>query len=218
MTTVIIPWRPQPSRLEAFAAVTAWYRRALPDARIRPVDSGDLPFNLARCRNLGVSAEGLDEPVIIADADTIPEEAPLRAALATLDDGLTHLPYTEYRWLGEEGSAQFFAGAALADCDFTLISGACSGVYVTTPRNWARHAGQDEGFRGWGFEDSAWLIAHRMLAGAEPTRHEGRVYALQHETQLREGEQYEENAARMQRYRDAAAQGETAFAEFVNGL
>jgi hypothetical protein len=218
MTTVIIPWRAQPSRLEAYAAVTAWYREFLPEARILPVDSGDQPFILARCRNLGTSTLEPDEPVIIADADTLPERAALISALSSLGDGVTHLPYTEYRWLGPEGTAQFFAGTPLAECDYTVVHGACSGVYVSTPRTWAAHAGQDEGFRGWGFEDSAWLIAHRMLLGAEPARHEGRVYALQHETQLREGEQYEANAARMQRYRDTAAQGPAAFRAFLADL
>ncbi|NQX25959.1 hypothetical protein HQQ81_01155 [Microbacteriaceae bacterium VKM Ac-2854] len=218
MTTVIIPWRAQPSRLAAYDAVTAWYREVLPEARILPIDSGDTPFNLARCRNLGVASVEPDEPIVIADADTFPEEAPLRAAIAAAGDGVTHLPYTEYRWLGPEGTAQYFAGTALPDCEYTVVHGACSGVYVSTPRVWAAHAGQDEGFRGWGFEDSAWLVAHRMLLGAEPARHEGRVYALHHLTQLREGEQYEANAARMQRYRDAAAQGKSAFVTFLEEL
>ncbi|NQX12563.1 hypothetical protein HQQ80_13060 [Microbacteriaceae bacterium VKM Ac-2855] len=215
MTTVIIPWRPQPSRLVAFDAVSSWYRDNLEGANIVTVDSDDVPFNLARCRNLGVAAAEPDEPLVIGDADTIPERAPLLAALAAAVDGVVHLPYSEYRWLGLDGSAQHLAGTPLAECDFTLIHGACSGVYVTTPRTWAAHGGQDEGFRGWGFEDSAWLLAHTMLLGAEPARHEGRVYALQHETQQREGEQYEANAARMQRYRDAAAHGREAVAALV---
>jgi hypothetical protein len=41
------------------------------------------------------------------------------------------------------------------------------------------------------------------LLGAVPQRHDGAVYALHHVTQLREGEQYDANAALMQRYRDA---------------
>lgn len=216
MTTVIIPWRPQPSRVAAYETVTAWYRENVADARIHPIDSGDDPFNLARCRNLGVRAvEDPDEAVIIGDADTIPERGPLLDALAAAGDGRVHLPYTAYHWLGEAGTAQAFASVPLPECDFTLVRGACSGVYVTTPRTWAAHGGQDEGFRGWGFEDAAWMLAHTVLLGAEPARHEGRVYAMQHETQLREGEQYEANAARMQRYREAAAEGRAAVAALL---
>ena len=205
MVTVIIPWRPQPSRLEAFEATAAWYRANLPGAEIRCVDSGEVPFNLARCRNVGMAAVAdLDEVVVIGDADTIPTIGPLLEAVAAArTSGLVHLPYTRYQWLGATGTAAFFDGTDLADVEATLVVGACSGVYVTTPRTWASHGGQDERFRGWGFEDSAWFAAHTTLLGSQPRRHDGDVYALHHETQLREGEQYDANAALRERYRDA---------------
>jgi hypothetical protein len=205
VVTVIIPWRPQPSRLAAFEATSEWYRANLPGAEIRTVDSGEVPFNLARCRNVGMAAVAdPDEVVIIGDADTIPSIAPLLEAVAAArDSGLVHLPYTRYQWLGAVGTAAFFGGAPLASVEATLVVGACSGVYVTTPRTWASHGGQDERFRGWGFEDSAWFAAHTTLLGSQPRRHDGDVYALHHETQLREGEQYDANAALRERYRDA---------------
>jgi len=202
---VIIPWRPQPSRLAAFDATSAWYLENLPGAEILTVDSGEVPFNLARCRNVGMAAvSDPDEVVIIGDADTIPSVEPLLAAIAAAaTSGLVHLPYTRYQWLGRDGTAAFFDGAPLATVEATLVVGACSGVYVTTPRTWASHGGQDERFRGWGFEDSAWFAAHTTLLGSHPQRHDGDVYALHHETQLREGEQYEANAALRERYREA---------------
>ena len=205
MVTVIIPWRPQPSRLAAFEATSEWYRANLPGAEIRTVDSGDVPFNLARCRNVGMAAVAdPDEVVVIGDADTIPSVAPLLEAVsAARDSGLVHLPYTRYQWLGAVGTAAFFDGAPLETIEATLVVGACSGVYVTTPRTWASHGGQDERFRGWGFEDSAWFAAHTTLLGSQPQRHDGNVYALHHETQLREGEQYDANAALRERYREA---------------
>ena len=205
MVTVIIPWRPQPSRLAAFEATSGWYLENLPGAVVRTVDSGEVPFNLARCRNVGIAEiADPDEVVIIGDADTIPSIEPLLAAIeAAATSGLVHLPYTAYQWLGREGTAAFFDGTALPAVEATLVVGACSGVYVTTPRTWASHGGQDERFRGWGFEDSAWFAAHTTLLGSQPQRHEGNVYALHHETQLREGEQYEANAALRERYREA---------------
>jgi hypothetical protein len=127
-----------------------------------------------------------------------------------------HLPYTAYQWLGREGTAAFFDGTALPSVEATLVRGACSGVYVTTPRTWASHGGQDERFRGWGFEDSAWFAAHTTLLGSQPQRHEGNVYALHHETQLREGEQYDKNAALRERYREAESSPE-AMRELVFG-
>ncbi len=178
----------------------------MPDATIRTVDSHDAVFNLSQCRNLGV--RGVDDPsevVVINDADTLPEPTALREAIAAAaTSGLVHLPYTEYHWLGATGSAQFSAGTPLADCDYELVRGACSGVYVTTPSTWWAHGGQDEGFRGWGFEDAAWYLAHGTLLGAPPVRHDGAVYALHHVAEVRAGAQYDANADRMARYRKAA--------------
>jgi hypothetical protein len=203
---VLIPWRPQPSRLAAFDAVASWYRENIPGAEIRAIDSPDKVFNLSRCRNIGVA--GILDPhqvVIISDADTLPELAALERAIeGARTSGLVHLPYDEYHWLGAAGTAQYAAGLPLAECDFELVRGACSGIYVTTPATWWAHGGQDEIFRGWGYEDAAWYLAHTTLLGAEPVRSAGRVYALHHEAQPRTGAQYDANAARMDEYRAAA--------------
>lgn len=160
---------------------------------------------LAACRNLGVSLAAPDRVVVISDADTIPEPGPLRAAItAAASSGRVHLPYDEYRWLGPEGSRQVTTGVPLAACDFELVRGACSGVYVTTPRTWWSHGGQDPLFRGWGFEDAAWYLAHETLLGEAPRRHPGRVFALHHEPEVRAGARFEANEQRMARYRAAA--------------
>jgi len=206
MLTVLVPWRPQPTRVPAFAAVEDWYAQHLPEAVIRVVDSDDAIFNLSRCRNLGIaSIADPREVVVINDADTLPQKDALLEAIAAASvSGLVHLPYDEYHWLGADGTAQYAAGTALDECEFELVRGACSGVYVTTPQTWWAHGGQDERFRGWGFEDAAWYLAHETLLGEAPRRHHGRVYALHHTAEVREGLQYEANAAHMERYRAAA--------------
>ncbi len=206
MVTVIIPWRPTPSRQQAFDLVSTWYRTELPEANLVTVDSDDELFNLARCRNLGVaSTHGDNEVVVISDADTFPEARALHEAIAEAStSGLVHLPYDEYHWLGPTGTDELLSGVPAAECDFELVRGACSGVYVTTAATWWSHGGQDERFRGWGFEDAAWYLAHTTLLGVAPRRHRGRVFALHHQTQLREGEQYDRNADLAARYREAA--------------
>lgn len=203
--TVVIPWRPAPSRMDAFEFVTAWYADNMPEATVRPIDTADDVFVLAACRNRAIASAGLDEVVVVNDADTIPEVDALRAAVeAARTSGRVHLPYTEYHWLGREGTAQLRAGTPPRDCEFDLVIGACSGVYATTPRTWAAHGGQDERFRGWGFEDAAWYLAYETLFGAPPVRHDGNVYALHHQAEVRAGVQYDANAALMERYRAAA--------------
>lgn len=205
--TVIIPWRPQASRIAAFDAVVDWYRWNIPGVDIETVDCDQETFNLSRCRNRGIARiEDPDRVVIINDADTIPQLDSLREAIvAASTSGLVHLPYTRYHWLGATGTNQYSDGTPLEDCDYELIVTACSGVYVTTPASWFSHGGQDERFRGWGFEDAAWHLAHETLLGAPPHRHFGSVFALHHEPQLREGPQFDANAHLMQQYRDAAS-------------
>ncbi len=202
---VVIPWRPAPSRLEAFDRVVGWYQENLRGVAVETIDTDDVPFVLAACRNAAMRDAPPDTVVVIGDADTIPERAPLLAAIrAAATSGVVHLPYDEYRWLGPAGTAEFLAGADLDTCAVEqYVHTACSGIYVATPRNWARHGGQDEGFQGWGFEDAAWNLAHRTLLGAPPRRHRGRVYALHHDSAPREGLRYAANAARMERYRSA---------------
>ncbi|GAA1764829.1 galactosyltransferase-related protein [Agromyces humatus] len=215
---IVIPWRPAPSRVEAFERVFEWYRRMLPEFRIVTCDTDDEVFALARTRNLGVASADDDEVVVISDADTFPEPGPVRAAVAAAArSGRVQLPYTAYRWLGPDGSAQFAEGVSPADCDYELVPGACSGVYVTTRRSWQAHGGQDERFRGWGFEDKAWYVAHETLLGAPPQRHDGRVYALHHAVEARTGPDYDRNAKLMQRYLNAAGDREAMERLVVEG-
>jgi hypothetical protein len=212
---VVLPWRPAPSRIPAYERVRDWYAVQLPELEVTTIDTDDQPFVLAACRNKAMRDAADDTVVVIGDADTLPEPAPLRAAIeAARYSDRVHLPYDEYRWLGRPGSAQFDAGVPLVDCEYELVLGACSGVYVATPRTWAAHGGQDENFRGWGFEDAAWFLAHETLLGGPPVRHSGRVYALHHTGEVRAGAQYDLNAARMERYRQAAGDP-TAMAQLV---
>ncbi|WP_336645606.1 hypothetical protein [Microbacterium sp. USHLN186] len=216
---IVIPWRSAPSRIDAFERVIAWYGENLPQVPLETVDTGDVPFVLAACRNTAMRNAAMHEVVVIGDADTIPERAPLIAAIrAAAESPFVHLPYDEYRWLGRTGSADHAVGVRLEDCAVEqYVDGACSGVYVATPRTWASHGGQDEGFRGWGFEDAAWFLAHSTILGQPPVRHPGRVYALHHVGEVREGAGYDANAARMERYR-AAAGDPTAMARMVGAV
>ena len=203
----MIPWRSHESRIDALTAVTAWYFENFVEFKIHLVDSTDDVFNLAQARNSGVAlVADPTEVVIVNDADTIPDATALRIAISVArTSGVTHLPYTSYRWLGPSGTRQLQAGLHPEQCDHHLVPGACSGVYVTTPRSWASHGGQDERFRGWGFEDAAWYLAHTTLLGEPPRRNRGVVFALSHDLELRSGPQYESNAALMKRYREASS-------------
>lgn len=206
-----IPWRSQPHRVYAHDLTVARYRDLLPDAHIVDVDTDHAPFCLAACRNKAVrlaEAGGFDV-VVLADADTLPEREPLHAAItAAAGDNRVHLPYTEYRSLRRDGTDQALDGIPLDRCAHLTVPYATSGVYVTTPTTWWACGGQDERFQGWAPEDMAWLIAHRLLLGCEPARHEGRVYALHHESPPKTGPTYDAAVELYQRYVQAGDAGD----------
>jgi hypothetical protein len=193
---VVIPWRAKKDRQYAFNVVTSWYKNNLPDAKLFFSDDGKKDFCLSGCRNVGVknAEESGANVVIINDADTIPEIDPLMSAITQASqDDYVHLPYTEYRALGFQGTKEFKRGKELKKCDAFIVNGAVSGVYVASPKTWWSHYGQDERFRGWGFEDAAWYKAHTVILGQEPVRHEGKLYALNHISANKEGPLFESN-------------------------
>lgn len=215
-----IPWRAQPHRVYAHDLTVQRYEDLLPDATIVDVDTDHEPFCLAGCRNKAVRIaddRGADI-VVLADADTLPEAKPLREAIDQARySRFVHLPYTEYRSLRADGTKHHRQGVALEDCAHMVVGGACSGVYVTTPKTWWSHGGQDERFRGWAPEDAAWMSAHKTLLGAEPVRHDGRVYALHHESPVKSGPHYEAGYALIYRYHQAEGDPEAMRALVTEG-
>jgi hypothetical protein len=161
-----IPWRPAPDREDAFIDTCHWYEShdfevVYGESPKRSV--AERPFNLAKARNHLVRNVMTADVMVLSDADTIPEYFPLMEAIAAASaDDLVHLPYHLY-----------------LDGDGQYIPGATSGVYVFTRRAWESTNGQDERFEGWGYEDSAWRLAHLTLNGRIP-RHEGLVQASSH--------------------------------------
>lgn len=203
MVEVWIPWRDHPSRRRGRAFVEAWWTRHGFD--VQYVDVPGDPFNLAACRNEAVRRSS-SHVLVIADADTLPEYGPLTVAMKiAAAEGGTVLPYDEYRSLRADGSRQALARYPLERCNHMVVAGACSGVFVTTKRGWALHHGQDERFAGWGCEDAAWDIAHTTLIGP-PMRVPGRVFALGHQSQDKDGAPTQNNFHRIALY--LAAQGD----------
>jgi hypothetical protein len=203
-TSVFIPWRPATSRLPAFDFTRDWWRSQGFDVHL--VDSDDRPFSLAASRNLAVALSSVDPlaPIVISDADTVGEFAAIAEALERTDaEERTFLPYTEYRSLGEAGTAQALAGRQLELCSHLVYPPAVSGIYITTPAVWTQYGGQDPRFRGWLGEDIAHMHAHETLIGPLG-RTQGKAYALGHDSEVKEGPQYDANAQLMHRYGAAA--------------
>lgn len=208
---VAIPWRPQPHRIYAHDLTRVRYMELIPNAEVVDVDTAHEEFSRAGARNEAVrTAQRLGaDVVVIGDADTLPERDPLLEAIEQARvSRFVHLPYTEYRSLRVDGTQQYLTGRPLQECNHLVVPYACSGVYVTTPATWWSCGGQDERFQGWAPEDYAWLIAHRALLGHDPVRHDGRVYALHHDTPPKSGPAYDASVELYQRYLHAGDSGD----------
>lgn len=181
---------------------------ALPDAPIVFADSGHEPFSRAASRNEGVrqAAAGGARIVVVCDADTVPEVEPLRESVAQVGVGQLHLPYTWFRMLTARGTADWFAGelppACASEGDHERAVG---GALVCTPGTWWALGGQDEGFTGWGCEDTAFWAAASTFGSV--VRHEGTITHLWHQGVNAEraigSPAYRRNVTRCQLYTDA---------------
>lgn len=181
---IVIPWRPQPSRIPAFEFVYGWYQANFPDSNIYLMD--DKPgekFNLSASRNDGVRiAEKIGcDVVVISDADTFPEIETLKKTIdAAMNDNFIHNPYTSTFEYDKEYSDKILNGEDPKD--FPHISHiSTGGIYVCKPSSWWAIGGQDEKFIGWGYEDSAMSHAHQVINHKELVKHSGTVHMLNHE-------------------------------------
>lgn len=146
--TVVIPWRPTPTRVPAYERVTA--HLAPLEARgwlIRPTDTEHDPFNRAAARNAGIRAAP-DGVVIVHDADIlIPHRQLTDAVRDATRTGALVTPYTRVTYTDAKGRP------------WHITTDAPGGCAVATRTAWATLGGYDDTFTGWGYEDNA-LAAH----------------------------------------------------------
>lgn len=174
-----IPWREHKSRTMAFEETVNWYQQNGFTVVTMDAQPSTPQFNPAAARNALVREHFENAPVaILSDADTVPEIGPLLEAIKSVvveGSNLVQLPYNLYRH--EKGPGDGFG--------HEFYENACSGVLVFKPATWWEIGGQDERFMGWGFEDTAFRLAHETLLGPM-MRHQGTVHAAWHEPARRE--------------------------------
>jgi hypothetical protein len=184
----VIPWKETPSRKEPFQALIDWYQTNLPDIEIILVNASDEVWLPSATRNLGVrkAQEAGCDVVIINDADTIPElHSLLEAAKLAYSDGMVHNPYRLCKTFTYEESKPYYDGVKqLHELRGTEHVTANGGIYVCTPEAWWKIGGMDEKFKQWGYEDSAFEIAHGIINGCAIVKNNGTIYSLGHELQI----------------------------------
>lgn len=192
--TVCIPWRAQPQRLAAFAAVTDWWQSR--GYRIALGDGDASVFNISQARNRAVS-KARTEIVIVADADTIPDQVALTVAQRQLEAHMVIYPFNVYRYI----EAEPVVGVNPAELpESRQYRGSVGGLFMTTKATYDEVGRHDEGFEQWGFEDNAFHLAADTLGRV--VRITGIVHAYGHEA-VRDMSRANPGRARAELYRFA---------------
>lgn len=183
---IVIPWRPQPSRLEAFEFIYAHYREMFPDSPIYLSDVPSERFNISAARNVGCIQAFYDgcDVVIVADADTYVEKYELeKSAERAVEFEVIVLAYSDLRLLDASTSTSLMK-KEIAPVDAARVSPALynqvAGVYVLTEATFWKLNGWDQRFEGWGYEDLAIEKAHKVILGRNYIRTYGKALSLNH--------------------------------------
>jgi hypothetical protein len=135
-----------------------------------------LPVTFAECPdpvwskgaavNPAITASTADV-VIVADADSYVDHAPLTAAIADTQTGGWAMPYSDVKRLDRPSTAAVLAGKPgrprLERGPYPALPG--GGIVIAHRDAWATVRGLDPRFRGWGGEDHALGLAMRILVG-----------------------------------------------------
>lgn len=177
--TVLIPWRPSPSRLKPYECVRRWWAEFFPDWPVITADSETDIFSLSQARN-NACRQAETDIVVFCDADTIPPLEGIKAAVQN-PVGITW-PHKMWRLIPPEYAEKpwhtFDSAPALSEYPNGL-----GGVMICTRDEYWRLGGQPEEFCGWGHEDRAFHCVVNTLS----TFHQigGIAYSIEHNQRLR---------------------------------
>ncbi len=140
----------------------------------------DGPFNASAARN-AAAAQGDWDVGVFVDADTIVlDPGPVRKAVELANkSGHMIRPYTRYWMLDEAGTERFLQTGKRPASTRGLRSGQAHGGVNVVPRAlFEKVGGYDERFRGWGYEDTSFELACKVIGGFREIQ--GEVYHLWH--------------------------------------
>jgi hypothetical protein len=199
--------------MAAYARVREFWAQQFPRWPVIVADSDTEIFSLAQARNNAVRAAHTDA-VVIADADTLPTPANVRAAVN--DPAGVWWPFSSYRILAPQYVDTPLKKLAGLPTLYQWGGDGANGVggcLVTTPGEYWRLGGQPPEFIGWGHEDTAFTFIVETLSTLR--RLPGNIYAFEHNTAAVGGytgaksdspgwdRDFQRNAALMAPYRNA---------------
>lgn len=189
MVEVFVPWRPDGGwRDQLWHASVIYWGKLIPGVKVTTGDRvADDPINRAAARNAAARDGFYGSPpwqvAVFADADIMIDQA-WQVHAAVEEAGRTGRLVYAHTWragLGRHVTEQILAGDPpqrwLGERD-EWDANTFSSCYAVPRGLWEAVGGFDDRFRGWGFEDLAFMLACKALGGV--SRVEGVVYHLWH--------------------------------------
>lgn len=203
--------------------VVARWESDFPGAEI-VMASGGKPFNRSAARN-EAARRASGDVYVVCDADTTYcDTAWMRSSInEVLSDGdvawimpRSHVQATR-TWTAKllKGNAWFDEGISSERVGYSEPGG----WRICTAAAFSAVGGFDEGFHGWGYEDTAFVLAMATIHGSE--RRQGDAIHLWHpkvRSQRQLGENFNGNRERFQLYAQAAAEGPDAMRQLLADL
>lgn len=172
--SIVIPWRAgtDPWRLKSFDWILNRYKLLYPEAELILADDGSEEFNRATFINAGAT-EASREFLLIADADTISFPEFVSGGLAKMKAGAPWvIPYGDQDYYNsDQASAEWILGRDTTEnispsqitWEHKLKS--WSGQVLIRTEDFESVGGFDPRFKGWGYEDNAFVATCDTLLG-----------------------------------------------------
>jgi len=204
---IVVPWRPRPTRIQAFSLTVNRLMDQFPDSTIYYADKEEEIFNVSGSRNQGCLSAIKDDcdMLLVVDADTLlSKESVESAIIKAVENDCVCLPYTTYNRLYKQVSTSLidkeksYEDLAVYGADSLLEHP--GGAYVMSSSTFLLLNGWDQRFVGWGYEDDAFLEAHRVYLDKDIQRVEGYALSLFHMD--RDQDYMEQNRQRFDYYKN----------------
>jgi predicted glycosyltransferase involved in capsule biosynthesis len=178
-----------------------------PDSTIYYADKEEEIFNVSGSRNHGCLSAIKDgcDMLLVVDADTLLSKESVESAIVkAVENDCVCLPYTTYNRLYKQVSTSLidkeksYEDLAVYGADSLLEHP--GGAYVMSSSTFLLLNGWDQRFVGWGYEDDAFLEAHRVYLDKDIQRVEGYALSLFHMD--RDQDYMEQNRQRFDYYKN----------------
>jgi hypothetical protein len=179
----VIPLRLSELREPPFRYLENWLKTEFVDIPIYIRDSVGERFNVSEARNRGcldAINDGVDI-LIVLDADTLPRKSVIEKAVRIAEETGALVMSKGYVILTEDESVDILKGEECpTSFEAKVFQSTQGGLWVMGAEVFKTINGWDERFIGWGYEDTALLVAYKKIYGKRARRIKSLLLSLWH--------------------------------------